>query len=211
LILLAFSFLSFPASFHGRRLVCLLGAYWRPGRPPPPASAHLNKTTVDAIHVGERDIYLWDDELAWFGLKITPTGRRVYLIQYRIGGRKGRTRRITFGTHGVLTPHQARQEAKRLLGEVQVGRDPAAPRDRLKRTLTLARAFDRFLTEHVEPKLAPGTAVITGRRGARSTCHKAGAAARSPTSRAASWRAATRRWPPSPIWATTSSACSAAS
>jgi hypothetical protein len=122
------------------------------------ARAHLSKTTVEAVPIGDRDAYLWDDELTGFGVKITPTGRRIYLIQYRLGGRKGRTRRITRGPHGPLTVHQARMQAKQLLGEVHAGRDPAAERDQSKRTETVGRALDRFLTDHVDAKLKPYTA-----------------------------------------------------
>ena len=59
--------------------------------------------------------------LRGFGLKITPAGRKVYLVQYRIGGRKGRTRRLTIGQHGAVTAEEARSEAKRYLGEVAAG------------------------------------------------------------------------------------------
>ena len=57
-----------------------------------------------------------------FGCKITPKGRRVYLLQYRI---KGRLRRYTIGTHGILTAREAREIARNLLHEVILGRDPA--------------------------------------------------------------------------------------
>ncbi len=86
---------------------------------------HISKRSVDACQSGAKDTYLWDDELAGFGLKVTPSGRKVYLVQYRLGGRKGRTRRVTIGVHGRITPDQARVEAKRLLGIVASGGDPA--------------------------------------------------------------------------------------
>ena len=57
-----------------------------------------------------------------FGCKITPKGRRVYLLQYRINGR---LRRYTIGIHGVLTAREARKIARNLLHEVVLGRDPA--------------------------------------------------------------------------------------
>ena len=57
-----------------------------------------------------------------FGCKITPKGRRVYLLQYRINGRQ---RRYTIGTHGVLSAREARNIARKLLHEVLLGRDPA--------------------------------------------------------------------------------------
>ena len=88
-------------------------------------TGHIKKRSVDARTPETKDTYLWDVELAGFGLKVTPTGRKVYLVQYRLGGRKGRVRRVTIGVHGRITPEQARVEAKRLLGIVAAGGDPA--------------------------------------------------------------------------------------
>ncbi len=121
-------------------------------------TARITKRTVDTVRPTSKDTYLWDDELSGFGLKVTPTGRKVYLVQYRLGGRKGRTRRVTIGQHGELTPTAARIEAKRLLGEVALGRDPASDRDKAKADKTLAAVLDQFMTEHVKSKRKASTA-----------------------------------------------------
>ncbi|WP_051048620.1 Arm DNA-binding domain-containing protein [Robiginitomaculum antarcticum] len=78
----------------------------------------ISKRIVDSTEKALKDTYVWDSELRDFGLKVTPKGRKVYLVQYRLGGRNGRTRRITLGTHGQLTTEEARQRAKTLLGRV---------------------------------------------------------------------------------------------
>jgi hypothetical protein len=93
-------------------------------------TARITKRTVDAAKPRKADSYYWDEELSGFGLKVTPAGRKVYLVQYRLGGRKGRTRRVTIGQHGQITPTFAKDEAKRLLGTIASGRDPAAERDK---------------------------------------------------------------------------------
>ena len=59
----------------------------------------ISKQSVENLSCERKDHFLWDTELPMFGCKITPKGRRVYLLQYRI---KGRQRRYTIGTHGVL-------------------------------------------------------------------------------------------------------------
>jgi integrase len=118
----------------------------------------ITKEAVEALSPGSSDVYLWDAKLKGYGLKVTPSGRRVYFVQYRLGGRNGRTRRVTIGTHGVKTEHQARSEAKALLGAVQAGNDPAAQRDKLRQAETLGRALDRFLAAHVDPKCRAYTA-----------------------------------------------------
>lgn len=122
------------------------------------ATANITKRAVDAAKPRSADAYLWDEELAGFGLKVTPAGRKVYLVQYRLGGRKGRTRRVTIGQHGELTPTMARAEAKRLLGEIAIGRDPANERDKRKADKSVEAVLDHFMAEHVKPKLKASTA-----------------------------------------------------
>ena len=121
-------------------------------------SARLTKRTIDATKPAERDSYVWDGELSGFGLKVTPTGRKVYLVQYRLGGRQGRTRRVTIGVHGTLTPDQARVEAKRLLGLVAAGTDPAEERDKTRADKGMGTFLEQFLSEHSDAKLKASTA-----------------------------------------------------
>ncbi len=115
-------------------------------------TGRISKRSADAIKSGERDRYLWDSELAGFGLKVTPAGGRSYLVQYRVGGRKGRTRRVTIGKHGTLSPDQARQEAKRILGEVAAGQDPAEDRTRARQAISVAELCELYLSEGVVTK-----------------------------------------------------------
>ena len=122
------------------------------------AKGRITKRTVGAAKARKADTYVWDGELPGFGLKVTPAGRKVYLVQYRLGGRKGRTRRVTVGLHGELTPTFARDEAKRLLGEIAAGRDPATERDNAKADKSLTVVLEQFMAEHVRPKLKASTA-----------------------------------------------------
>ena len=122
------------------------------------AVGNITKRDVDAAKARSIDSYLWDKELHGFGLKVTPAGSKVYLVQYQLGGRKGRTRRVTIGRHGEATPTFARAEAKRLLGEIAAGRDPAVERDKAKASNSLAVVLEQFMSEHVRPKLKALTA-----------------------------------------------------
>ena len=113
------------------------------------ATAKITKRSVDALNPGERDTYLWDTSLAGFGVKCTRTGHKVYLAQYRTGGRGSPTRRITLGRHGTLTPDQARQAAEKALAGVKLGSDPATEKARKRKESTIAELADRYLEEHV--------------------------------------------------------------
>jgi integrase len=94
-----------------------------------------------------------------FGLKVTPAGNKVYILQYRKGGRGTPTKRLTIGRHGALTPDQARKEAARLLGAIAHGSDPAAVRAAEKTAPTMTALAERFLAEHVGTKTKARTAV----------------------------------------------------
>ena len=118
--------------------------------------AKITKSAVDRVNPGKRDAFLWDPELRGFGLKVTPAGSRIYILQYRCDGR--RLRRYTIGRHGSpWTPEQARQEAKRLLGMIADGVDPADHRTHRKGAPSMAELAKRFLAEHVEYKTKPRT------------------------------------------------------
>ena len=51
---------------------------------------------------------VWDTELRGFGCKITPKGRRSYLLYYRTAD--GQQRKPALGVHGAITTEQARDD-----------------------------------------------------------------------------------------------------
>jgi Arm DNA-binding domain len=68
----------------------------------------ITKRVVEAAEAQEKDYLIWNDELPGFGLRVFNSGKRSYVIQYRIGGR---SRRYTIGLHGAwrLRRHAERQ------------------------------------------------------------------------------------------------------
>ena len=118
-------------------------------------SQRLSKRVVDATEAGSKDIYVWDSVLKGFGLKVMPSGRKTYLVQYRLGGRKGRTRRVTLGVHGSLTAEEARVLAKTALGQVSSGLDPNAEKDKVRGGYTMEFMLDKFDAAHIAIKLKP--------------------------------------------------------
>ncbi|MBI4183471.1 MAG: integrase arm-type DNA-binding domain-containing protein [Proteobacteria bacterium] len=112
----------------------------------------LTKRTVGAIAPGARDVLVFDTEIKGFGVKVTPKGRRVYLLQYSRGNR---SRRATIGRHGDITADQARIKAERLRGAVADGRDPAAERAAERAVPTMAEFAGRYLTEYARPQKKP--------------------------------------------------------
>ncbi|MCB1883121.1 MAG: tyrosine-type recombinase/integrase [Geminicoccaceae bacterium] len=114
----------------------------------------LTKRTVEGAAPQAADVFLWDDELKGFGVRVWPSGRRVYLVQYRAGGR---TRRVKLGAHGALTAEEARKRARELLGTIAGGDDPAEALHTHRRAPTVAALGARFLAEHVAHRCKPST------------------------------------------------------
>ncbi|WP_114010884.1 site-specific integrase [Cohaesibacter intestini] len=125
----------------------------------------LSKRFVDAARASEKVQFFWDENLKGFGLKVSPSGLKTYVVQYRgEGGRRGRVRRLSIGRHGSpWTPDQARSEARRLLGEVAHGEDPMAARQAKRKDLTIAELCDLYLEEGVSTKKAATVATDKGR------------------------------------------------
>ena len=113
----------------------------------------ITKRYVDSVEATGKDFVVWDDEVHGFGLRVKPTGAKSYIIQYR--NSHGRERKMTLGKHGVLTPDEARNEARRLLGDVRRGDDPAEKRQEKRQEPTLIEISERYLIEHAELKKKP--------------------------------------------------------
>jgi integrase len=120
-----------------------------------PAMPKLTKRIVDGAVAKDSETFVWDGALPGFGLRVHPSGRKTYFVQYRS---KGRTRRLAIGTHGVLTPSQARDLAATRLAEVRAGRDPSKERKIASREPTVSELADRFMKEHVAVKTKATTA-----------------------------------------------------
>jgi len=106
----------------------------------------LTKRTVDATRPkAGRDVFAWDDELPGFGLRVKPSGAKSFVLQYR--NSNGRSRRITLGRYGVVTPEGARDLARDALGEVAKGGDPAERRAADRDAVTVAELCRRYLDE----------------------------------------------------------------
>src|SRR5271170_2962448 len=94
----------------------------------------LTKRFVDAAEAGEGDYFIWDDDLAGFGLRVLPSGRKGHIVQYRVGRR---SRRISLGSTTVITCEQARTGAIKVISAARSGEDLADKRDADRQAITV--------------------------------------------------------------------------
>jgi integrase len=110
--------------------------------------AKLTKRVVDGIRPdpsGRADVFVWDNELRGFGVRMKPSGAAAYIVQYRTA--EGRTRRLAMAKLGTLTPDEARTLARDKLVAVAKGADPSAERHAAKAAMTIAELCDLYLSE----------------------------------------------------------------
>jgi integrase len=99
----------------------------------------------------------WETELKGFGVRVQATGAKSYVVKYSAGsGRAAPTKLYTVARVGKLTPEQARAEAKKILGRVALGEDPAAQKAADRKAETLKELIPTFL-EEVKAKKKPKT------------------------------------------------------
>ena len=119
------------------------------------AMTKLTKRVVDAAEVRPGDYFIWDGDLPGFGLRVFPSGRKRYIVQYRAGRR---SRRISLGPSTVLTCEQARSQAIAILAATRNGDDPADKREAGRKAITVRELAERFEKEHIALRLKPSTA-----------------------------------------------------
>jgi Arm DNA-binding domain len=106
----------------------------------------LTKSAIDALPTTRSDIVYWDAGWPGFGVKVTPRGRKVFIILYRTGGAGSKLRKYTIGPYGRVTLHQARVAAQKVFTAKLDGRDPAAEKREAKRRVVADRVEDLLET-----------------------------------------------------------------
>jgi integrase len=108
---------------------------------------------MDTKRIGLRDIVklnpeetLWDSAVAGFGVRRQKGTAVSYILKFRT--KQGRQRWLTIGRHGSpWTPEQAREEAKRILGEVVIGEDPSVAKSEQRKAMTVSELCDQYFSD----------------------------------------------------------------
>ena len=113
-----------------------------------------NKSVEQLVPPNSGQQIVFDDTLKGFGVRLTA-GSKVYIAQGRV---KGKVCRVKIGKHGALNAEDARREAKRLLGLMELGTDPNSIKhqDRAQ-SVTLEEVFQSY---KAQKRLRPKTVEI---------------------------------------------------
>lgn len=106
------------------------------------------KAIVDLEPPEKGRVYIYDTEVPALCICVSETGTKVY---YRYGRVHGRPTRIRIGRHPEWTPRQAREECRRLTGEIADRKNPAERKRRQQSGMTIRELFDWVLENHSKP------------------------------------------------------------
>lgn len=119
------------------------------------AKIKLTKTVVDAAQPQSTDVELRDTLVPGFLCKVTPAGRKVFMIQYRTNA--GERRKPSLGLFGELTVEQARALAQDWLAEVRRGGDPGGEKADARKAPTVKELCTRFMEDYSKTRNKPST------------------------------------------------------
>lgn len=100
-------------------------------------------------HGGKHQCVYWDEALEAFGLRVHPTGRRVYVCAYRVGQRK---RLATLGRADAMSLDQARKKAMGYLAKAANQEDPQSNLDAQRDLKTIDELVEAYIEGHAKKK-----------------------------------------------------------
>ena len=95
--------------------------------------------------------FLWDSDIGGFALRITSSGAKAFVIDYRS---KRRQRRLTIGSYPDWTVAAARDEARKIRRLVDRGIDPMAQRHAEASAPSVRDLWERYSAGHLPTKAA---------------------------------------------------------
>ncbi|MCX7012122.1 MAG: site-specific integrase [Candidatus Sumerlaeota bacterium] len=111
--------------------------------------ARITKRLLDAVKPAEKDFVIWDEDLTGFHVKVTPKGRKTFLVFYRAAN--GTPRRPSIGTYPPMPPDEARREASAILLAAQHGTDYSEAKRIERAAPTLSEFAERYLADYARP------------------------------------------------------------
>ena len=112
----------------------------------------ITKRTVDALKPHERERVVWDDVLKGFGVRVHPSGRKIFIVKTRYGGR---IIKMTIGSCTAVSTTHARVRAAEIITDARAGKNPAGRRSKAPTMRALGERFlEQYVSEHCKPSTA---------------------------------------------------------
>ena len=102
----------------------------------------LTKRVVDAAKPQAWTTSCGAPPRSGFGLRVYPSGKKVFVAQVRIGRTQ---RRVKIGAFGPFTVEQARKRAEEVVRAASEGRDPQREKREARTAITIAELCDAYL------------------------------------------------------------------
>jgi integrase len=102
----------------------------------------LTKRMIDAAGPREREYFIWCSRSPGFGVRIYPSGKKIFVSQVRVGRA---TRRVKIGRYGPYTAESARSRAEEIFRVASEGRDPQAEKQQAKKAMTVLELCDEYI------------------------------------------------------------------
>lgn len=113
------------------------------------------KNVVDSARPQKDPYKIRDAAIPGFLLKVTPTGRKVFMVAYVANS--GQRRKPAVGRFGEITVEQARAIAQDWLADARKGKGPSAEKSAARRAPMVKELFERFIADYSEPRNKPST------------------------------------------------------
>lgn len=127
------------------------------------AAGRITKRTVDSLRSAAKEYVHWDGELTGFGVRVRASGTKSFVAVYRTGGRNTPLRRVTIGAVGKIEADKAREVAKNIIRQAELGHDHAAEKAKARSELTFDKVCDLYLKEGCDTKKPSTNATDQGR------------------------------------------------
>lgn len=135
--------------------------------------SRLTTTSIEAAVCppNKTEMLLWDGGCPGLAVRVHRSGAKSWCLRYRHGkGREAPLRRLTLGTVDKLGPAEARLVARKFLGDVALGLDPAGKAAVVKveakatKRATLGAAIDEYEVELTRRQIVKRSEVMSSLR-----------------------------------------------